>query len=104
MRHPTDRWKIESGTDFITGKTVWKTTPPRFVYGPRAEGRRSHDTYDEALAHVRSSKERRPIVFESKTHIGQWFWLNPNGQSGWEKDRADAHLKAGASAIETEVA
>lgn len=93
MRHP-DQWKIESSTDFMTGKPNWKTTPPRFVYSPRAEGKRSHDTYDEALAHVKTSKGRRPLVFESKTHIGSWFWLNPDGTSGWEKDHATAIAKA----------
>lgn len=95
MRHTNpDRWKIESGTDFITGQPRWVTTPPRFVYSPRAEGKRSHTTYDEALAHVKTSKERRPLVFESKTHIGEWFWLNPNGQSGWEKLQNVAIAKA----------
>ena len=104
MRTNNDRWKIESGTDFITGKPNWTTTPPRFVYGQSAEGKRSHDTYDQALAHVRNSKERRPLVFESKTHIGEWFWVNPDGSFGWEKDRNDAHLKAGRLTIETDVA
>lgn len=104
MRHANDRWKIESGTDFITGTPKWFTTPPRFVYGPRAEGKRSHDTYDQALAHVRTSKERRPIVFESKTHIGEWFWVNPDGGFGWEKTRDAAHANAVAATIETEVA
>jgi hypothetical protein len=57
MRRPSDRWKIESDVDFITGKPVWKTTPPRFIYRPHAEGKRTFDTYAEALAHVRSSRE-----------------------------------------------
>ena len=81
MRHHNDRWKIESGTDFITGAPKWTTTPPRFVYGPRAEGKRSHDTYDQALAYVRTSKERRSsrlriqnphrrmVLAESQRHV-----------------------------------
>lgn len=96
----TSKWKIESDIDFITGKTVWKTTPPRFIYRPHAEGKRSFATYDEALAHVRTSRERRPLVFESKTHVGEWFWLNPNGASGWEKNRIEAHHKAGHTPME----
>lgn len=104
MRPPTDRWKIESGTNFITGEPNWQTTPPRFVYGPRAEGKRSHDTYDQALAHVRTSKERRALVFESKTHVGEWFWLNPGGASGWAKTRDEAHALATLTGLEGEVA
>lgn len=104
MTNPNGRWKIESGTDFITGKPNWVTTPPRFVYGHRAEGKRSHNTYDQALAHVHTSKERRPIVFESKTHIGQWFWVNPDGASGWAKTRDEAHTNAHRTSLETEPA
>lgn len=104
MRHPSDRWKIESGTNFITGKPEWRTTPPRFVYGPRAEGKRSHATYDEALAHVQSANGRKPRVFPSKTHVGEWFWLSPDGKSGWEKDHAAANAKAYANELEAEVA
>lgn len=102
MRTANSRWKIESGTDFITGKPNWVTTPPRFVYSPRAEGKRSHDTYDQGRAHVLNATGRRPLVFESKTHIGEWFWSNPDGSFGWEKDRNEAHAKAHQTSIETE--
>lgn len=37
---------------------------------------------------------RPPMVFESKTHHGQWFWLNPNGLSGWERTKEAATMKA----------
>lgn len=97
MKHHSSssgKWKIESGTDVITGQPKWKTTPPRWVYRPHAEGKRSFDTYDEALAHVLTSKGRRPLVIESKTHTGHWFWLSPDGASGWETDRTTAHNKA----------
>lgn len=95
-RSSSAKWKITAATDFTTGKPVWQTTPPRWIYRPHAEGKRSHDTYDEALAHVRTSSERRPLVFESKTHHGEWFWHHPEGQCGWEADFASAHNKAHA--------
>jgi len=98
--NPSSKWKIESGTDFTTGRPVWNTTPPRFIYRPHAEAKRSFPTYDEALAHVLTSKGRRPVVIESKTHIGEWFWLSPGGQSGWEKDRTAAHNKANDTYME----
>lgn len=100
-----NQWKIESSTDFITGKPNWTTKPPRFVYSPRAEGKRSHDTYDHARAHVQiGTGGRRPLVFESKTHIGQWFWLHPDGGSGWAKTRDEANANAHRTDLETEVA
>lgn len=108
MRHhrtnPSGKWKIESGTDFTTGKPTWTTTPPRWVYRPHAEAKRSFDTYDEALGHVLTSKGRRPIVIESKTRIGEWFWLHPDGTSGWETERHAAHAKANGTYGESEVA
>lgn len=98
MKHRSsnpNKWRIEPGTDIITGHAKWFVTPPRFVYNPHAGGKRSFDTYDEALALIRTSTGgRRPLVFESKTHTGHWFWLSPDGASGWEKDRATAHNKA----------
>lgn len=96
----TSKWKIESGVDFVTGSPKWVATPPRFIYRSHGEAKRSFDTYDEALAHVRSSRERRPLVFESKTRIGEWFWLNPDGASGWERDRVEAHHRAGHASTE----
>lgn len=105
MRHRTSpgKWKITASTDFTTGAPKWTTTPPRWVYRPHAEGKRSFDTYDEALAHVRQSSERRPLVFESKTRIGAWFWHHPSGQCGWEKDRFDAYAKAAGGNLEVAV-
>ena len=96
MRHRTNpgKWTITASTDFTTGEPKWTTTPPRWVYRPHAEGKRSHNTYDEALAHVRQSSQRRPLWFESKTRPGQWFWNHPGGERGWADDRATAHLKA----------
>jgi hypothetical protein len=91
------KWRIESSTDMVTGVRKWKATPPRFAYKP--EGKRSFDTYDEALAHVWSAKGKRGIVMPSKTHIGQWFWLHPEGRSGWEKD----HIVALAKALDVEL-
>ena len=98
MRHRINpgKWKITSSTDFVTGQPCWQTTPPRWVYRPHAEGKRSFDTYDEALAHVQTSTTRRPLVFESKTRHGEWFWHHPEGHCGWEKDRETAHAKANA--------
>ena len=92
--NPAGKWTIESATDFATGARKWTTTPPRWIYRPHAEAKRSHDTYDQALAHVLMSKGRRPVVLESKTHLGEWFWNNPDGGFGWEKDRTTAHTKA----------
>lgn len=96
MKNKTGKWHIRQKANFITGNPVWETTPPRHVYGPHAEGKRSFPTYDEALAHVRASTERRPAVFESKTHAGEWFWHHPDGGCGWEPDRETAHTKANA--------
>lgn len=98
MRHRINpgKWKITSSTDFVTGKPAWETTPPRWVYRPHAEAKRKFETYDEALAHVQTSTTRRPIVFESKTHHGEWFWHHPEGLCGWEKDRDVAQTKANA--------
>lgn len=98
MRHRTSpgKWKITCSTDFFTGQPNWTTTAPRWIYRPHAEGKRSFDTYDEALAHVLTGTGRRPIVFESKTHHGEWFWRHPEGGRGWEPDFASAHAKANA--------
>jgi hypothetical protein len=98
MSHPVKhrphhtKWRIESSTDMVTGRRTWKTTPPRFAYRPH--GKRSFDTYDEALAHVWDSKGRRGMVFPSKTRHGQWFWHHPEGASGWEADHTQAMLHA----------
>ncbi|GGH93910.1 hypothetical protein ACFFGR_09445 [Arthrobacter liuii] len=97
MRNP-NKWRIEPGTDIITGQPKWFVTPPRFIYRPR--GKRSFDTYDQALAHVRTSHGRRPLVFESKTHTGEYFWLNPSGASGWTKDLTEAHHLAGHTPVD----
>ena len=102
MRHRTNpgKWKITASTDFTTGKPSWTTTPPRWVYRPHAEGKRSHDTYDQALAYVRQSSERRPLVFESKTNPGQWFWQHPGGTYGWEATYKQAQLQATGGTLE----
>jgi len=84
MKRKTGKWHIRQKPNFVTGQTEWETIPPRHVYSPHAEGKRSFSTYDQALAHVRNSGDRRPMVFESKTRIGQWFWLHPEGACGWE--------------------
>lgn len=99
MRNP-NKWRIEPGTDFITGAQKWFATPPRFIYRPHAGGKRSFDTYDQALAHVRTSQGRRPLVFESKTHTGEYFWLNPSGDFGWTRDLTEAHQLAGHTVVD----
>jgi hypothetical protein len=76
----------------VTGARTWKATPPRWAYKPA--GKRSFETYDEALVHVWSAKGKRGIVMPSKTHVGQWFWSHPEGASGWEHDHETAVLKA----------
>ena len=86
------KWRIESSVDVVTGKRTWKATPPRFAYRPT--GKRSFDTYDEALAHVWNAKGKRGIVMPSKTKHGYWFWHHPDGESGWEKSHTAATEKA----------
>lgn len=90
-----NKWRIESHTDVVTGEPGWVVTPPRFSYQPRGKAKHSFPTYDEAWAHVRTSTGgRRPLVFESKTRIGEWFWLTPDGQSGWAQERDQAQALA----------
>lgn len=86
------KWRIESSLDMATGARKWRVTPPRWIYNPK--GKRSFDTYDEALIHVWNAKGRRVIVMPSKTKVGQWFWSHPEGQSGWESDHHAAVTKA----------
>lgn len=86
------KWRIESTVDMVTGDRKWTATPPRFAYRPH--GKRSFDSYDEALVHVWNAKGRRGIVMPSKTRVGQWFWHHPDGESGWETDHHEATRKA----------
>lgn len=100
MRNP-NKWRIESHTDVVTGSPGWVVTPPRFSYQPRGKAKHSFPTWDQAFAYTRTSTGgRRPLVFESKTHTGHWFWLNPDGRSGWTTDLTEAHHLAGHTPVD----